>query len=163
MVSAVNPGVLCMSVSTRMDSRVDGLESTLSSIQHQLLDHGALLKDHSLELRSVKEILDRLVTTQGRVADDLASLRDGSSTILASIRRLHGEGSATIRGGVLRVAAGTGVSTGSSFTLGGLNRQFMSARIPTIGRVRLSGTLGYIVYHRLSNWRQLFFAWIGQL
>ena len=139
------------------------LISTLSSVQHQLLNHGTLLKDHSLKLGFVKEILDRLVTTQGRVADELASLRDGSSTIPASRRRLHGEGSATDVGGVHRVAAWKGVNAGSSFTLGGLNRQFMSARIPTIGCIRLSGTLGYIVYHRLSNWRQPFFAWMGQL
>ncbi|XP_062100900.1 uncharacterized protein LOC133806828 [Humulus lupulus] len=82
-----------------MESRVEGVESSLSSVQHQLQDHGVLLKEHGVELGSMKEVLDRLVTAQGRVADELASLREGALGGLGSHRRLPGEGSAVTGGG----------------------------------------------------------------
>ena len=106
MVSETAPGALCMP--TRMYNRVVGIESALSSVQTQLNDHGVLLKDHALELGSMKEVLDRLVTAQGRVADELASLREGSTGIPGSGRRLPGEESAATGGGAStgRVAEG---------------------------------------------------------
>ena len=86
-----------------------GVESTLSNVQNQLNDQGLLLKDHSLELGSLKEVLDRLVSAQGRVADELTALRQGSHGVLGSGRHHPGENSAATSGGG---SSGRGVDGG---------------------------------------------------
>lgn len=53
-----------MPVTTRMESRVEGLSSTVSGVQNQLDDHGILLKSHVVNLQAMKEILDRLIQGQ---------------------------------------------------------------------------------------------------
>ncbi|XP_062088454.1 uncharacterized protein LOC133795014 [Humulus lupulus] len=103
-----------------METRVVGVESALSSVQNQLNDHGLLLKDHALELGSLKDVLDRLVTAQGRVADELASLREGSQGIPGSGRRLSGEGS---------VATGGGASSGRVVDGGDRRSEFRARKI----------------------------------
>ena len=105
-------GLGCMPVSTRMDSRIEGLSSTVSRVQNQLDNHRASLKSHNLDLQIMKEILDRAIVGQERlsstqdrfasaqawVADELAAMREAA---LGSGKRFQvGEGSSA--GGVGR-------------------------------------------------------------
>ena len=47
---------------------MDGLSSTDSGVQNKLDDRGAILKSHSLDLQNMKEVLDRLIVGQEKLA-----------------------------------------------------------------------------------------------
>ncbi|KAF4346223.1 hypothetical protein G4B88_011784 [Cannabis sativa] len=127
------------------------MEKRLKDEVVQLNDHGVLLKTHGVELQSLKEVLDRLVVSNGRIVDELASLRESSNGNHGSGRRLHGEGS-TATGG----AGSNGRNVGIGFT--GRDTVFGEPRneFRTPATTRMNGlTERYFGLQRLSPPEQL--------
>ncbi|KAF4396359.1 hypothetical protein G4B88_019159 [Cannabis sativa] len=125
-----------MPVITRMESRVKevevavtGVQSAVSGVNNQLNDHGVLLKTHGVELQSLKEVLNRLVISNGRIVDELASLRENSNGNHGSGRRLQGERS-TATGGAGSNGRNVGIGfTGRDTVLGEPRNEFHAQKI----------------------------------
>ena len=83
-----------------MDSRIEGLSSTVLGVQNCLDDHGALLKSHSLDLQGMKAVLDKLIVGQEKLTAAHEQISDAQARFVVAQSRVADELLALLEGAV---------------------------------------------------------------